>query len=776
MVLLPVFKLHRKTLIAISLCLLAFIGGAVRFQASVSTLSNEDVSFYRDQGLVTVSGMVAADPETGNRSTTLRVAAFEIEAGGISRQVTGDVRVRVLPYPIWRYGDLVKLTGPLERPTALTGFDYAGYLAGQGIFSVMDFPRTELTGRDQGPWLLQQLHHVRSRIADTLQQSLPEPQAGLATAILLGMRDNLSPELSTDFVATGTAHILAISGFNITVVMGMFLALAVWAIGRRRGFYVWLTVAGMWLYVSLTALQPPVIRAAIMGTVLLLAEFFGRQRSGITALAFTGAIMVAIQPQVLWQASFQLSFAAMAGLVILAPPWQHRTAEYVAQTFGRNGSLARAANSILDSLAVTVAASIAVYPLVAALFGNLSVVGLPATFFASLALSPIIATAAITALLGMVAPPLGWVAGWAAWLFLTYLTWVVQSFAALPFTSVLTAPLQLWHIWLYYVVVLGVFLGIQHRKRIAGLVARLGQAVRTTGNIVSHSTTRVSPLWLAVPLALIAALAWTAAISAPDEQLHVSFLDVGQGDAILVQTPTGQNILIDGGPGTRDVTLELGRKLPYWQRTLDAVILTQPQSDHLTGLLGVLERYNVKEVIDTEGRSSSAVFRQWQGIIAVRGIPHQTASAGQRIDFGRGVVLDILHPPPGPPDGVRGDVNNNSLVARLGWGKVSFLFTGDIGSEAEAELTRLGTNLETTVLKVSHHGSRTSTTSRFLALVAPKAAVISAGRDNQFGHPNPEVVDRLVQHLGPENVYLTADRGTIEFVTDGNRLWVVTER
>ena len=293
---------------------------------------------------------------------------------------------------------------------------------------------------------------------------------------------------------------------------------------------------------------------------------------------------------------------------------------------------------------------------------------------------------------------------------------------------------------------------------------------------VAKSWLRGHKKWLTLALLVIAILVWSVALTTPDNKLHVSFLDVGQGDAILIQTPNRQSILIDGGPDPQAINLELSKKLPFWDRTIDLIVSTQPHADHITGLVEVLERYKVKQVLESEVHYDSSIYREWLRLVEQKQIKHEVAWAGQEIDLGSGIKVEVLNPPEGLFEGTSHDVDNNGVVLRLSWGEVSFLFTADIRQEAEFELIGQRANLRSTVLKVAHHGGKTSTTPQFLAAVGSEIAVISAGVDNTFGHPSPEVVQRLEEMLGEDRVYRTDENGTIEFITDGEKLWVRGEK
>jgi competence protein ComEC len=282
--------------------------------------------------------------------------------------------------------------------------------------------------------------------------------------------------------------------------------------------------------------------------------------------------------------------------------------------------------------------------------------------------------------------------------------------------------------------------------------------------------------WALFPLLLVAILVWIAAITTPDSELHVFFLDVGQGDAILIRTPSHHHILIDGGPSPEAITTELGSRLPFWSRTIDLVVLTHPHNDHIAGLVEVLRRYEVKQVLEGGMECDSPAYSEWLKLIEDKGIKRTIARAGQRIELGAGIWLDILHPPPDLLQGTDSDIDNNGIVLRLVYGEISFLLTADIYQEGEQCLLGQGVELESTVLKVAHHGADTSSSPSFLDAVSPQLAVISVGEDNLYGLPDQEVRDRLEQRLGQDRVYLTSERGTIELISDGHKLWLKTER
>jgi len=770
----PFLSQYRRPLLLAGLCLFALFSGSLRFQSDLPKVDEHHLQFYNDRGVIAIEGMVATEPETKDFTSTFQLAASEVRADGERKEISGKALIRVPRYHEYHYGDILKVTGKPETPPQFDDFDYKGYLARRGVHSIIDYPKIETIDTGKGPKPLAWIYSLRNRLSQSLSLTLPEPQGSLAQGILLGLRGTIPYSLREAFSRTGTAHLLAISGIHLSIIIGVLLSAGIWLFGRRYYAYIWLALVTIWLYALVVGMRPPIIRGAIMGSLFLIAEYLGRQRSAQTALAFAAAVMVGIQPQILWDTSLQLSFLAMAGLIFLFPHFRAWCRRAVTAATGTEGTVASLCNFVADSFAVTLAAILATWPVVAYNFGVASFVGVPATFFALLALPGIIVTAALVSVAGLFAPLLAEILGWVAWLFLSYLILVVRIFNALPFSSAEMGNIHIWQVWCYYALLATTMATANYRRLLASLFSRRVLAVRQLASKTSDVISRLPKKWIIAPLLVAAILVWAAILNVPDDKLHVSILDVGQGDAILVQTPKRQDILIDGGPSPQAISLELGKKLPFWDRTIDLVVVTQPQADHITGLVEVVQDYKVQQIIEPAIPYNSAVYQQWHNLVEDKEIRCQTAHADQEIDLGDGIKIEVLHPPTPSLQGTSDDVDNNGVVLRLSWNEVSFLFTADIGLEAEWHLIARRANLNSTVLKVAHHGSQTSTSPQFLAVVAPDIAVISVGADNRFGLPHDEVVDRLTERLGSDRVYLTSEHGTIEFVTDGDRLWVKT--
>ncbi len=367
----------------------------------------------------------------------------------------------------------------------------------------------------------------------------------------------------------------------------------------------------------------------------------------------------------------------------------------------------------------------------------------------------------IALLLGLVFRPLGQVAGWVAWVFLTYTIEMVRLTARAPLASV-PVKMENWMVWGYYVLLAGLTWWFQQaRERRRALWTRFNANMRTK--------------FILGASAVLLILGISARRGLPDGKLHVTFLNVGQGDAIFIQTPSGRQVLIDGGPSETALLSQLGRRMPFWDCSIDLVLLTHPESDHVTGLIAVLERYRVDAVVFREMALDSATYARWLEVVAAEGAAVHEGKAGLRLaldeaDARHPVEMVVLH----PGSQLEEDANNNSVVTRLTYDQVSLLLTGD--SEAEVEANLVGAHrdapLQSTVLKVQHHGSCSSTSQAFLEAVDPEVVVISVGADNRFGHP----CDEVLQRLDGLPVYRTDERGAVEIVSNGTQIRVEVQR
>ncbi len=274
-------------------------------------------------------------------------------------------------------------------------------------------------------------------------------------------------------------------------------------------------------------------------------------------------------------------------------------------------------------------------------------------------------------------------------------------------------------------------------------------------------------------LAIACSLVWLFLFSAlADNILEVVFFDVGQGDAIFIETGAGRQVLIDGGPDNQ-ILAKLNKQMPFWDRYIDLLVLTHPDADHLVGLVGVLEYFQVGHILISGAEKNTAAYRRWREIIQQKGIPVSLADFGQEIVIGQGITIKVLWPEQDLASQYSNNSNNLSVVLKLVYHEAEFLFAGDIEKQAEGWLVKEAADLlPADLLKVAHHGSKSSSIGAFVKAVAPKIAVISVGKDNYYRHPSQEVLDRF-----KDAVLLRTDRhGDIRAETDGQEIWLKLEK
>ncbi len=741
-----------------AVCGLVLLAGLLRFRITVPHFDERALAHYNDTGWTTIRGVIRAEPDVRDQRVNLRLAASQVQIADEWRDVSGTVLVQAPRYPLYRYGDELEVSGLLETPPVFEDFSYRDYLARQGVYSLLRRPQITLLARGRGNPVFATLYAFKAYAQQRIARLLPEPHAALLTGILLGVESGIPRDLYDDFNATGTSHIIVISGFNITIIAGLLVSVARRTVGRR--WAVWVTLVGIGLYTVLVGADAAVVRAAIMGGLAVIALHLGRQATALVSLVASALVMTAINPHTLWDVGFQLSFMATLGLISLAPPLQAR-AESLLNRLLPAGGLQPAMSFLNDALLLTLAAQITTLPLVVYYFGRLSLVSLLANSLILWVQPYIMMGGGLATFVGLFALEVGRVLAWLPWLGLAWTVRVVETMAGVPYAVIEVGRLSAAVPCLYYGLLFGGMMIVrQEPARRRALRQRL--------------TSRRPVTALIAALAVVVVLVWTAALNLPDGRLHVFFLDVGQGDATFIRTPRGQEVLIDGGPSPTALTAALGRRMAFWDRTIDLVVLSHPHDDHVAGLVPVLERYRVKAVLDAGSLHVTPPYSRCLELVQQEHIPYHLARAGMRLRLGEDVRMEILHP--GNPflSGTRSDVNNNSVVLRLSMGRVTFLFPGDLEEEGEAALLRAGGDPSCTVLKVSHHGSDTSLNPRFLEAADPRLAIISVGADNKFGHPTSETLAALAAR--EVTVFRTDRNGTVEVTTDGQRYWVKTEK
>ena len=480
------------------LLVVVLLAGLARIEAwEVS----DDPLAVQEKETVTLRGRIANDPEATASRVKFVLSVAEISRAGETTRSDAKALVYASPPPslisrrddpYFRYGDTLLLEGELRQPQVFEDFDYPSYLSHQGISGILWVRNAELISQGDGrlasAWK-GRMFGLRRNLAEEIKEALPEPHSALAQALLLGLRGQLPPNVKEDFRQTGAAHLLAISGLHVGVLLAMTMMAATWIFGRRSPAYLLLALAAIWFYVLVSGFPVSVLRAGIMGSVFLAALALGRPRSALPSLALSAAVMVGIDPKVLGQISFQLSFTALVGIVLVLP-LHSKISEAITRRTAASGSWLRhlawqAGSWISSALIVSLGATLATWPLVASNFDRIPLASIPATLLALPAMPFILGGSLATGGLGLAHPLLGQFAGWITFMPLSYLLGLISVMPSpgIPGTWVGTPLVLAWY---------GPVVGIDFRTGPGGSCSRRGGPGHRS---VGPSVWRVSETW-----------------------------------------------------------------------------------------------------------------------------------------------------------------------------------------------------------------------------------------------------------------------------------------
>lgn len=668
----------------------------------------------------------------------------------------------------FKYGDRVRFSARIRYPRNFNNpgrFDYCTYLALKGILvtaSLKDGREIVKVGETTINPLLKLVEKYRIQIKEFLTTHLQSPSAGIAKALILGEKGEISKELRERFSAAGVAHILAISGLHIGIIalVCFFLVRNLLKCSTRlilstdiSKVSALITLIPVITYCFIAGHGIATIRATIMITTYLLAILIGREEDLWNTVALAAFIILIFSPSSLFDISFQLSFISVIAILYLTPRFSAPLFQQPQDPLEPPpGWRKKIFTRISLFLLVTTSAIIGTAPLVAYYFHRISPWG-------------ILTNVIIIPLIGFLIVPLGLLASLLLFLYqplaiflvhmmqplITLSISTVELFNQLPYADYRTATPTLLEIALFY---LGVVLLVNIKK---SKKVRYGLALVAIAFILNQGfwyyQNNVSPL------------------------LRITSIDVGQGESTLVRLPKGSTMLIDGG-GFYDNSFDIGERVVaplLWKKKIkhiDYLVLSHPQSDHLNGLVFISKNFKVKEVWSNGDRAYTEPFEEFERTISEKRIKKFIINREHPDRKIKDVLFEFLHPPKPPWHDNPPRVNKHSLVIKLTYKGISMLFTGDIYQEAERELINTAPNLKSTILKVPHHGSKTSSSLEFIKQVQPKIAIFNLGFKNTFHLPSKKVIKRY-QDQGCQ-IFRTDQDGAIIIETDGSDICIKT--
>ncbi|MCL4273747.1 MAG: ComEC/Rec2 family competence protein [Anaerolineales bacterium] len=717
--------------------------GSAYYQFRQPAIDAFHIAFYNDREYdLLITGHLTRLPDYRDRYTNLRIEVEAVDTGNGDMPASGLMLVRVQPNQTYEYGERIRLRGQLKTPPESEEFSYRDYLARFGIHSYMTQAEvTRLPGTGGNP-IFTQTYKFKTKLLENTYRLFPDPEASLLAGILLGVQTGLSAKLQQAFKDTGTAHIIAISGFNIAIIAGMFFSIFKNIFGERIGAV--LAVVGIFFYAFLVGGDAAVMRAAFMGSVSLFARQVGRRNDGMNALMAVALLMALINPLVLWDVSFQLSFFATLGLILYSEPFSNFTNRIIERIIKEDTStIARIIN---ENVTLTFAAQLTTIPIMAYHFKRISLISFIANPFILPVQPPVMIVSGLALLVSVVFYPLGQLIAWIAWPFSAYSIRVVELFDRVPHGVIVLGDSSIWFVILFFAPLLAVTFGWSNIQAWFQRTAGALRAVALTSTFVLTFICMI--------------LFWRASATAGDGQFHITFLEVGSADAVLIQTPEGRNILINGGASVTGLSDELGRRLPFFSRKLDWLIIASTQESQLAALPRVVEIYPPDNVLWSGNTQASFSAQRLDEFFALNDIPVIRAEAGQRLELGENSFIEIQ------AAGPRGSV----VLIQYG----SFRALLPIGlSEGMLESLEFGNVVgDVDVLLLSESGYAPTNPPDLFQNMTPQLVVLSVAAGDPNGLPSQDVLE----WLDGFSLLRTDRNGWINISTDGTRMHVSVER
>ncbi len=707
---------------------------------------------------VVVVGTVVEPPHVVGKTTRFLLTTQFVKDAGSQTRVGETVRVSVtrpkgeMAVPPVGYGMTLALRGRISRPRDSRNpgeFSEKQYFEANGITLFMlvrggsNIAVLDSTG---GNWLLR---NVAAPARDYVIRLVNETTGGesreFLKGLLIGERSGITPSTREAFTNSGVAHVLAVSGSNVVVVAAVFfflfgmLRLPRWGVAA-------LSILALVVYMLVTGSQPPVVRATVIAGIFLVGGVVQAKPNPYNSLGAAALVILAADARQLFDVGFQLSFVAVLSIIFLYPemtrwlPFRHSTSV-----------AGRTAGWVLRVCAVSLAATLGTLPLTAVYFGKVSVIGLLANIVVIPSVGASVVLGFVMIFAGLFGP------------------WLAQTYAAVNqvLLDVTLRVIQVCGDTRFASVDASRFLPVYAFPFYAGLLL--------LGTLRKRNVAKKMTVVFLLALNLAVVMPAPAATAAAGGKLRVTFLDVGQGDAAVAEFPDGHTLVLDTGP--RSDQYDAGERVvaPFLRRrgisTIDLLILSHPHDDHIGGAPYLLEHFTVRRVLESPQSVDAPLFRILEQDLRGEQCVVDTARKGVCLKMFEECRIYVLSPSPDatPAAHDQSSLNDASIVTQIRYKDVSFLFAGDVGQDVEEEMVRqYGSFLHSTLLKVGHHGSLSSSSVGFLDVVHPDYTVVSVGLWNRFGHPSAEVLDRL-RRL-PSEVCRTDEDGAVMFESDGNVL------
>lgn len=700
--------------------LVALIGNT-----QVLYLKNKYLEIYKDdKSIISATAVVIKGPSEGEYNYKYTVKART----GKYKNKKFIVYINKKNKKLLEYGNLIEIKGEYSAPEVARnykGFDYSQYLKTLNIYGTIKVEESKIINKNQLSPILISINNIKEKMIDNANKNMPKRTANLLLGILIGERDNIQEDIIESFRTANLSHILAVSGAHTSyIILGITYLISKSKTPKRIGYII--TIINLLIFIIITGASYSVVRACIMAIVVIGAKICYRKENFFTSICISLIIILIQNPFAINDIGLKLSFMGTAGIVIFN--------KSITNFFIK----LKIKQKIAEALSVTFSAQLMIMPITILNFNIISLTFFISNILASPLLGIIIIFGFISIFISSILNPISKILFLILHIFLELLILVSKVTEKIPGSSILVRTPNILFAIVYYILIL--FFNYF-------FVIKQNPTRRFHKKIIKIITIKnIKNAFKVIAVVFLIMLLLTRIVRIINPTLKIYFIDVGQGDSTLIVTPKNKKILIDGGEGKTNVLFQylLDRRI----NKIDYIIISHFDSDHCNGLIEIIEKMRVENIVMSKQSKESEEYKKILEIIKQKNIKVSSVKAEDKIIIEKNLYIKILNP---AEKFEFQDLNNNAIVAKLVYKNFSMLFTGDIEKAEENLAKKYKNELKSTILKVAHHGSKTSTSEEFLKYVEPQIALIGVGENNKFGHPNQITIEKL-KNIRSQNI------------------------
>lgn len=728
-------------------------------------------SYYKDGEEIKVEAIVISDAQEKEYNYVYKIKILCADNNDKYKNTYLYLKTSKKSTEKLKYGDKIEVKGSFTEASSQRnygGFNYKEYLKSLKIYGTIKANQLKVLSGDCLNNVFNLANQVSSMMKQKIDSSMEETQAAIIKGIIFGDSSDIEKEIQENFRISSISHVLAVSGMHVSyLVIGIQLFLKS-IIGKRKTRFI--TIVFLIFYMFITGFSPSVVRASMMSILLIGGEILYRKNDIWTSMAISLFLILIYNPFLIENIGLQFSYIGTMGIMIL-----HKSVFSFLKNikiknkkwkYKFNRKTIFFISKIKEILAVTLSAQLAIFPIMIYHFNLFGVYFLISNLLVSVMIGPIIIFSTIFIVFSFIFNPISKVICIVLKLLIQMLI-IISNLAELPFSKLYLSTPKIWMILLYYILIItfNFIYCLYTSPKLNNTQVRVRNLIALAKyKIFLNKKKSIIKIFIIILLFFL--------FQFIPKNLEINFVDVGQGDCTFIVTPRNKTILIDGGGSSSD-EFDVGKStlLPYildkGYTKIDYIFISHFDQDHVGGILSILQKIKVKKVIISKQEENSENYQKFLEIIKEKGVSVAIVKMGDRVKIENGIYFDILWPTFEQIQ--ENKLNNNSLVMKMYYHNFSVLFTGDIEEEAEKKILETykseKNKLVSNVLKVAHHGSKTSTIKEFLDTVNPQIALIGVGKNNMFHHPSEEIIDKLKEYGAI--IYRTDERGEITIRVNG---------